>query len=107
LLIFTMLSMQIGKFQLMELDFPQVEKQGSTAERDDAIKIYILSEGVVMIGNQKHSLDAWHAVIQKSWKDKNIILASEKKVPYEHFVQVLEKIQAIQPKSLELGLKEK
>lgn len=125
LLIFVMLSMQLGKFKLMDLDFPTSERKGSGKEESDSIKIYLLNGGLVKVSGQgsgssfnknqnfnsssqpNYSIDSWESAIQDHWKDKKIILATERKVPFEDFVQILERLQELQPVSLELGLKEK
>lgn len=113
LLIFVMLSMQIGKFRLMDLDFPETEKQGASPEKRDSLKIYILDSGEVRVedpnGDSSVNLDlgSWESAIEGNWKERKIVLATEKKVPFENFVLVLDRLQKIQPLSLELGLKEK
>lgn len=61
----------------------------------------------MLVEKEKFSITDWESRISDSWQEKRIILAVERKVPYENFVKVLESIQRVQPKSLELGLKEK
>lgn len=107
LLIFTMLAMQLGKFQLMNLNFPEIESHGSADENLDDIKIYLLDTGDIRVNNKNFVLSNWETAIEESWKEKIVIIASEKQVPFERFVLILDRIRKIQPKSIELGIKEK
>jgi biopolymer transport protein ExbD len=107
LLIFTMLAMQLGRFQLLNLNFPEIESHGSTNEKINDIKIYLLENGNIRVNSKDYSLPNWENAIEENWKEKIVIIASEKQVPFERFVLILDRIRKIQPKSIELGIKEK
>jgi biopolymer transport protein ExbD len=89
------------------LNFPEIESLGSTNEKINDIKIYLLENGNIRVNSKDYSLPNWENAIEENWKEKIVIIASEKQVPFERFVLILDRIRKIQPKSIELGIKEK
>ncbi|WCL47536.1 ExbD/TolR family protein [Leptospira sp. GIMC2001] len=107
LLIFTMLAVQFGKFQIMELDLPSVNQKGNTNLDEDRTIIYVQKDRYLLNELPISFEDLRKKSQAKEWQDKKVMIACEKDVTYQIFVDVLEIVKYSSPKELELGFKEK
>ncbi len=108
LLIFTMVSMQIGKIHSIQLDVSEIEEIGAENQSEDLQSIYLLEEGALLFQSKKFALrgeENWEVILKPYISGKTVLLISEKKVPYEDFLYLLTKIRSMSPESIELGAK--
>jgi len=103
LLIFVMLSVSFQqKFAVMELDLPSSQSSGEGKEAD--LEISVLSNGSIWIDKKEVPFESLVGEIQKRSPSK-IRLSAEKKLSYEQFIQISERIKSTGIEKLDLGLK--
>jgi biopolymer transport protein ExbD len=103
LLIFVMLSVSFQqKFAVMELDLPSSQSSFEGKEAD--LEISVLSNGSIWIDQKEVPIGSLVGEIQKRSPSK-IRLNAEKKLSYEQFILISERIKSTGIEKLDLGLK--
>ena len=108
LLIFTMLAVQLETIQSIDLDLVESETQTGKSLKIESNTIRILSDGRIGFQDKEITLVELRSSLSKIERQNlewNLIV--EKKVEFQNFVEILSIIKQTNPKTIDLGVKEK
>ncbi|MCB1142722.1 MAG: biopolymer transporter ExbD [Leptospiraceae bacterium] len=105
LLIFVMISISFQK-QITSLEMDLPDSNGSGNSENEETEIAIFEDGKILLAKNRIEIEDLVSEIKKI-QPKGIVLNIEKKVPYETFILISEKLKNLGIKNIRLGIKEK
>ncbi|MCG9876119.1 MAG: biopolymer transporter ExbD [Leptospiraceae bacterium] len=108
LLIFTMLAVQLETIRTIDLDLVETESQAGSSIKLESNTIRILTDGSIGFQDKVISLSELKLeLVNKEWQDSEWNIIVEKKVEFQNFVEILSLVRQTNPKTIDLGVKEK
>lgn len=108
LLIFTMLAVQLETIRTIDLDLVEADSQAGSSIKLESNTIRILTDGSIGFQDKEISLSELKLeLVNKEWQDSEWNIIVEKKVEFQNFVEILSLIRQTNPKTIDLGVKEK
>ncbi|MCZ8237270.1 MAG: biopolymer transporter ExbD [Leptospiraceae bacterium] len=108
LLIFTMLAVQLETIRTIDLDLVEAESQAGSSIHLESNTIRILEDGSIGFQDKEINLSELKLeLVKKEWQNLEWNIIVEKKVEFQNFVEILSLVRQTNPKTIDLGVKEK
>lgn len=108
LLIFTMLAVQLETIRTIDLDLVEAETETGNSLKIESNTIRIHSDGRIGLQDEEISLiDLKLSLSKQEWQNLEWNVVVEKKVEFQNFAEILSIIKKTNPKTIDLGVKEK
>lgn len=108
LLIFTMLAVQLETIRTIDLDLVEAESQAGSSIHLESNTIRILEDGSIGFRDKEINLSELKLeLVKKEWQNLEWNIIVEKKVEFQNFVEILSLVRQTNPKTIDLGVKEK
>lgn len=108
LLIFTMLAVQLETIRTIDLDLVEAESQAGSSIKLESNTIRILTDGSIGFQDKEINLSELKLeLVKKEWQNLEWNIIVEKKVEFQNFVEILSLVRQTNPKTIDLGVKEK
>lgn len=108
LLIFTMLAVQLETIRTIDLDLVETESQAGSSIHLESNTIRILEDGSIGFQDKEINLSELKLeLVKKEWQNLEWNIIVEKKVEFQNFVEILSLVRQTNPKTIDLGVKEK
>lgn len=108
LLIFTMLAVQLETIRTIDLDLVEAESQAGSSIHLESNTIRILEDGSIGFQDKEINLSELKLeLVKKEWQNLEWNIIVEKKVEFQNFVEILSLVRLTNPKTIDLGVKEK
>lgn len=108
LLIFTMLAVQLETIRTIDLDLVEAESQAGSSIHLESNTIRILEDGSIGFQDKEINLSELKLeLVKKEWQNLEWNIIVEKKVEFQNFVEILSLVRHTNPKTIDLGVKEK
>jgi biopolymer transport protein ExbD len=108
LLIFTMLAVQLETIRTIDLDLVEAETETGNSLKIESNTIRLYSDGRIGFQDEEISLsDLKLSLSKQEWQNLEWNVVVEKKVEFQNFAEILSIIKKTNPKTIDLGVKEK
>lgn len=114
LLIFTMLSMQLGRVKTLELDIPELKDSSKGIKKENVVEIHLNEKGELSLEgklfslrdeSESNTIPLWYRKLNGYPRPISLLILVDKKVYYDDFLYLLKYIQEVNPEFLQLGYK--